>query len=204
LNRRLSSSQKEPHDRPQQDRRERTDKILSVRTLVVIKRDVTEVTPRAVWAHEIPILEAIHGEGNVVVQDPTVADEGYAVKPAPDLAIFNKTQDKIRKPSETLSLGFVFFGDHRAEFDRLCNLYDRHPDENKPFAEYVYGRFAMAATSTACWAAPTIDDLPDEQLRTLVRDYGFIPNIPDKATDAEVQDARAKQKQLLSPSATSC
>lgn len=173
------------------------DKILSRRVLVTISRDQTTSTPRAVWQHEIPILEAIHGEGNVKVEDATLADEGYTPKPAPDLAIFNKLQDKIRKPSETLGLDYVFYGDHRTEFDRLCNLYDRHPDENKPFAEYVYGRFRDGGDFDRLLGRAELDDLPDEQLRTLVRDYGFVPVFDPNGTDEEKRLVRDKQKTLL-------
>jgi hypothetical protein len=125
-----------------------TDKILSRRVLVKIRRDQTTSTPRVVWHHEYPILEAIHGEGNVEIEDATVADEGYSPKPAPDLAIFNKLQDKIHRPSETLSLGFVFFGDHRSEFDRLCNLYDRHPEETSRSPSTSMAASVREATST--------------------------------------------------------
>lgn len=173
-----------------------SDKILSRRVLVTINRDQTTTTPLAVWQHAIPILEAIHGEGNVRVQDATLADEGYESKPAPELAIYNKTQDKILRPSETLGLGFVFFGDPRSEYDRLCNLYGRHPDVNEPYAENVFGRF-NDGKFTALVGQVELSDLPDDQLRTLVREYGYIPNVPDKATDSEVQEVRAKQKQLL-------
>jgi hypothetical protein len=42
------------------------------------------------------------------VIDAEVADEGYVAKLSPDLLPWNKTQDKVRPPSETLGLGFVF------------------------------------------------------------------------------------------------
>jgi hypothetical protein len=173
-----------------------SDKILSRRVLVEIKIDQTTVTPRAVFQHELPILEAMHGEGNAKVIDAEVADEGYVAKLSADLLPWNKTQDKVRPPSETLGLGFVFTGDPRAEFDRLCSMYGKHPEVNEPYAENVFGRFATG-TFAKLLGSPTMDDLPDEQLRSLVRDYGFVPVYDKDGSEEDKKTFRAKQKQLL-------
>lgn len=170
-------------------------KMLSTRTLVVISRDQTAATPRTVWAHEIPILEAIFGEGMVRVQEPEALDEGYNPKPSPELLIYNKQQDKVRRPSETQGLGFVFIGDPRNEFERLCSLYGRHPDVNQPYAEYIFGRFDTGKFK-ALVGSPEMPDLPDDQLRALAMQYGFVPVVGDKATEDEKLAQRAKQHEL--------
>lgn len=172
-----------------------TPKMLSTRTLVVISRDQTAATPRTVWAHEIPILEAIFGEGMVRVQEPEALDEGYNPRPSPELLIYNKTQDKVRRPSETQGLGFVFIGDPRNEFERLCSLYGRHPDVNQAYAEYIFGRFDSGKFSQLV-GKPELSDLPDDQLRALAVQYGFIPVVGDKASDEEKKAQAAKQLEL--------
>lgn len=148
-----------------------TPKILSRRTLVLINRDQTASTPRVVWAHEMPILEAVFGEGNVRVQEPEQLDDGFSSKLSPELLIFNKKQDPVLPPSLTQGLGFVFIGDPRVEFDRLCNLYGRHPEVNEAMAENVFGRF-QTGQFTKLVGAPTLDDLPDDQLHGLCVSYG--------------------------------
>ncbi|WP_273430484.1 hypothetical protein [Chitinibacter tainanensis] len=35
--------------------------------LVTVARDATEILPRIVFPHEVPVLEAIHGEGSVAL-----------------------------------------------------------------------------------------------------------------------------------------
>ena len=172
-----------------------TPKMLSTRTLVVVSRDQTAATPRTVWAHEIPILEAIFGEGNVRVQEPEALDEGYNPKPSPELLIYNKQQDKVRRPSETQGLGFVFVGDPRNEFERLCTLYGRHPDVNQPFAEYIFGRFDGGKFQQLV-GSPELSDLPPDQLRALATQYGYVPVVGDNATVQEKEAQRAKQLEL--------
>lgn len=174
-----------------------TLKQLSRRVLVSISIDTTAKTPRAVWQHELPILEAIHGEGNVPIIEPEVADEGYSPKVSADLLPWNKTQDQVRRPSETLGLGYVFYGDPRAEFDRLCSMYGKHPDVNEPYAENVFGRFS-SGTFAKLLGNPELEDMPDEQIRGLVRDFGYVPIYDKDAPESERQTFREKQKALLS------
>lgn len=160
-------------------------KQLSRRVLVTIDRDMTSKTPRVVWQHEIPILEAVHGEGKVAVVEVASLDEGYNAKPTPDMLVHNKRQDAIAPPSKTMGIGHVFIGDPRAEYDRLGAVYGRHPEVNETFAENVYGRFQVGRFA-AMVGEPELDDLPDEQLRDLARAYGGAPaDATFKATDEE-------------------
>lgn len=145
-------------------------KQLSRRVLVLIKRDQTTATPRPVWQHELPLLEAIYGEGNAVIIDPDVLDEGYSAKPAQELLIYNKTQDRVPPPSEAAGLDFVFIGSPAIEYERLAAAYGRHPEVNQPWVENVYGRFQEGKFS-AVIGSPSLEDLPKVQLRGLVRDF---------------------------------
>lgn len=166
-------------------RKPATDKPLSRRVLVLIHRDQTAATSRVLWQHEIPILEAIFGEGNVKPVDPATLDEGYSAKASPEMLIFNKKQDPIGKPSESQCLGHVFIGDPGVEYQRLADLYGRHPEVNQTFAEHVYGRYQSGQFSRLV-GSPELDDLPDAQLLDLARSYGAEP---DKIAAAKTSDA---------------
>lgn len=146
-------------------------KMLSRRVLVLIVRDQTAATPRIVWHHEVPILEAIFGEGNVKMVEPDELDDGYSKKASPELLIFNKKQDPILPPSQSQGIGHVFIGTPAHEFERLCSVYGRHPDVNEPYAENVYGRLRDGRFERLL-GRPELTDLPEDQLRALVISYG--------------------------------
>ena len=158
-------------------------KVLSRRVLVNVKRDQTTATPRIVWQHELPILEAIYGEGNVPIIEPDTLDEGYTDKPARELLIYNKEQDKIPRPSEACGIDFVFIGSPAVEYERLVGAYGMHPEVRMSWAENVYGRFQTGRFS-AVIGKPTLEDLPEAQLRQLVNDYGG----PEVAKKTEAKD----------------
>lgn len=84
-----------------------------------------EVIPAVVWQHEVPILEAIHGEGSVI-------------------PVATRVDKNDKHPQIALGLGEAFkipegqeIGD---EYGRLANAYGMHPDVPVPVVEYVYGR----------------------------------------------------------------
>lgn len=172
-----------------------TDKPLSRRVLVNITRDQTAVTPRVVWMHEIPILEQIFGDGNVKEVSPASLDEGYSTKQTPDMLVHNKRQDPIKRPSESLCLGWVFVGNPQTEYERLCSAYGRHSEMPMPNCEHVYGRFQTRAFSNLV-GTPELGDLPDDQLRDLIKAWGFeIPQTDTKSTPEQIEkaaEARAK------------
>lgn len=170
-------------------------KQLSRRILVTVKRDMTEVTPRAIWEHEKPILEAMFEEGNIVVVPSETLDEGYTPRPRPDLLIHNKVQDMIMRPSECLGLGFVFIGNPDVEYQRLGAVYGRLPDENRLFVEHIYGR-AQEKRFASLLGAPDLDDLPESQLRQIVLDYGYAP-IPHKDASADEKNEVFKMRKEL-------
>jgi hypothetical protein len=175
------------------------NKVLSRRVLVVIDRDMTAKTPRAVWQHEIPILEAVFGEGKVLAVESKALDEGFNGKVSPELLPFNKLQDPVLPPSQTNGLDWVFVGDARTEYDRLGSVYGSLPDENRQFVEHVYGRFQDGRFGAVVGAAE-VEDLPEPQLRDLIKGYGFLPVLAPDSTDAEKVDAREKHKLLQSAS----
>lgn len=177
------------------------DKPLSRRVLVNIKRDQTATTPRVVWAHEVPILEQIFGEGNVQEVNPASLDEGYSTKQTPDMLVHNKKQDPIKRPSESLCLGWVFVGNPLTEYERLCSAYGRHTEMPIPNCEHVYGRFQTRAFEKLV-GKPELSDLPDDQLRDLIKAWGFeIPQTDTKSTPEQIEkaaEARAKFNTMTS------
>lgn len=160
------------------------EKILSRRVLVNVMRDQTAATPRIVWLHEVPILEAVFGEGNVRHVEAEAMDEGYSGKPSPDLMPFNKKQDAILPPSATAGLGFVFVGDPRSEYERLCEVYGQHPEVRESMCEHVYGRFQNGQFARVI-GSPVLADLPDAQLVDLAKGYGASPEQIAEAVKAE-------------------
>lgn len=167
-----------------------SEKILSTRVLVLIDRELTDKVSKVVWAHEIPLLEVVHGEGKVTTIDPSTLDEGYSNKPTRDMLIHQPQggkQDAIPRPSECSGLGFVFFGDPRAEYERLSSVYgiikDEEEDRNVSVVLKAYGRFNEGRFERVL-GNPELSDLPSAQLKEVVHSYGVA--IPDGATDAEL------------------
>jgi len=167
---------------------------VSRRILVTVKRDQTTATPRVIWQHELPILEAVFGEGNVVETDRAALDEGYTARVQPSMLVHNKKQDAPTKPSEAAGIDFVFIGNPQAEFDRMGFVYGRHPEVNQSFVENVYGRMSVGAFKRAL-GKPTLSTMPPEQLRSLLMAYGYsLPLASWDSTDTEkraVADAHA-------------
>lgn len=172
-----------------------SEKQLSRRVLVNIKRDMTEITPRVIWQHEKPILEELFGEGNITEVDPSTLDEGYNPKASPAMLIYNKTQDVVQKPSETQGIGFVFIGDPAVEYQRLAEVYGKHKDENVLLVEKIYGR-EQSGQFRRLMGSPSLNDLPEAQIRSLILGYGYAPDTHKDATQEEKQATLAARRAL--------
>ncbi len=167
-----------------------SDAVLSRRVLVNIVRDQTTVTPRVVWAHEVPILEAIFTQCKQVPAESL--DEGYTDRPSAELMPFNKSQDTLRRPSDVLGLGFAFIGSAESEYDRLAAAYGRNPETGMPWVESIYGRFSTGVFERVV-GTPTVEDLPESQLREQLLFHGFtLPQPSYEATEAERNAAQAQ------------
>jgi len=171
------------------------DKNFSTRIPVLIKVEMTTSTPRVIWAHEKPLLEELHGEDNVIDVPLEKIDEGYVDKIAPNLLTYNKTQDRIQRPSDTLGIGFVFIGEPEAEYSRLVDAYGRHPEINMSLVEKVYGRL-QAGAFTQLLKKPRLQDLPDQQLRSLIAEFGYPGDINKDATVDEKKEHADKVRGL--------
>lgn len=173
----------------------RTDKQLSRRICVKVKRDITSEASTTIWQHEKPILEALFGEGAITEVPAEVLDEGYSATIRPDMLIYNKTQDKIPRPSESHCIGHVFIGNPGAEYDRLAKAYGRLDKEERDTVEVIYGRAAENRFARLL-GKPELDDLPDGQLRALIIDYGYAP-IPHKDASADEKNVVFKMRKDL-------
>lgn len=174
-------------------KQEDADRPLSRRVLVNIHRDKDmQVVPRIVWAHEVPILEAIHQTVREV--DPSSLDEGYTDKPKREMFPWNSNAEVPPRPSAALRLGWVFVGDPEAEYDRLAQCYGMHPEVKQPWVENVYGRFSGGAFRSLL-GRPRLDDLPEDQLRSMILDGTFY-SLPTITYDAPDDERRAAEQRI--------
>jgi len=162
------------------------DKVLSRRILVVIShgKDAMSKISKVIWHHEFPVLEEVHGKDNIKITDPSTMDEGYSARISPTLLPYNKNQDRIKPPSEVAGIGNVFYGSAETEFERLAVAYGMHPEVKVPVVEYVYGRFNEGKFERALGLSG-FEDMPDAQLRGIVTDYGYLPQIGRDSTPEE-------------------
>jgi hypothetical protein len=164
-------------------------KTLSRRVLVLIKRDITSTVSRVVWQHEVPLLEIVHGEGNVTQPDPATMDEGFRARPSKDLVIYKtpEGQENFRPPTEVARIGWVFHGDPRAEYERLEALYGKKADKDELVIESVYGRFQTGNFERMVGGAGP-EDMPESQLRSLIVEQGLVPDSTKDSTKDEKAD----------------
>lgn len=171
--------------------------MLSRRALVQITRDNDNKVPRVVWQHEIPILETVFGEGNVIELPSSTLDDGYSPKASADMLPYNKRQDQIQKPSESAGLDFVFFGNKEAEYSRLASAYGKCADVDMLVVERCYGRFAEGRFERVLGDAE-FDDMPDAQLRVVIMDHGYLPIIAHDSSDDEKRRYDEARRHLFS------
>lgn len=175
--------------------RQPADKNFSTRIPVLVKVDMTTSTPKVIWAHEKPLLEEVHGEGNVTEITVDRMDEGYTEKVSPALLVHNKKQDRTLPPSQTLGIGFVFLGTPEAEYARLSDAYGKHPDIDMTVVEKVYGRLQTGPFRDLL-KRPRLQDLPDAQLRVLIGDFGYPADISKDSTQEEKREHADKVRGL--------
>jgi hypothetical protein len=174
---------------------EQGSKMLSRRIHVMVKRDMTSQASATIWQHEKPILEALFGAGEITEIDSDTLDEGYTATIRPDMLVYNKTQDRIPRPSESHGIGFVFVGNAEAEYERLGRAFGRLKDEKRDTVEVIYGRFAERRFSELL-GKPTLEDLPENQLRSMIFEYGYAP-LPHKDASADEKNAVFAQRKEL-------
>lgn len=181
-------------------------RVLSRRILVTIDQGMTISTPKVIWMHELPIFEDLHGgDGSddgenaadgrkvtVIEKAAEFLDKNYKAKQPLSELQHNKKQDDLTRPSDAAGLGFVFLGNAGAEWARLANAYGKCVDEDKLVVERIYGR-AREGKLAALLGQPTLDDLPDAQLRQLIVGTGYVVDVAHD-TPTEEKPAILKQR----------
>jgi hypothetical protein len=149
-----------------------SDKTLSRRILVNIKRDMTEITPRVIWAHEKPLLEPSTRRATDRWTSPRWT---RATAPSRRPTCWSTTRPwRSRRGRRVAGARVRVHRQPEAEYQRLFDVYGRMPDENVLVVEKVYGRF-QGGSFARLMGSPELDDLPEAQLRALVLDYGYAP-----------------------------
>ena len=172
-------------------------KQLSRRVAVLISgKDPMTKTSKVVWQHEIPLLEAIWGEGNVKPVADSELDEGFSARATPDLLVHNKQQDAHTRISENVGIGYVFIGNPANEYGRLEAAYGSTADDaTLPVVRFVYGRFQEGRFAPML-GNPTFADLPPKQLIDLILANAWVPHVAHDAPREERLAAAEKERQL--------
>lgn len=170
---------------------------LSRRIAVLIKHgnDINTQIPKVVWQHEVPILEAIHGEGKVEEIPTPKLNEHFRAKATADLLVHNKAQDSFIPPADALGVGFVFAGDLESEYYRLAAVYGKHRDIDIPLVEHIYGRFQSGRFEDLIRPG-AISDMSEAQLRQLIRGHGYVPDIEKDSSPEHKATAVARHREV--------
>lgn len=170
---------------------------LSTRIAVLVKHgnDINTAIPKVVWAHEMPLLEAIHGEGRIEEIPTSKLNEHFRQKATADLLIHNKSQDGFIPPSDALGVGFVFTGDLESEYHRLVGVYGKHKDIDISLVEHIYGRF-QSGQFEGMFRPGQIEDMTEPQLRQLIRGHGYVPGVDKDSTQEQRAESVAKHREV--------
>lgn len=172
---------------------DKSSKQLSRRIAVLVDIDLTIKTPKVIWEHEKPLLDFMH-DGKVTDITAASMDEGYSPRQNRQLMPYNKTQDLVLRPSVANGLGFIFTGDPEAEYDRLQSAYGYAKEEKVFVVEKIYGRFQEGRFS-ALIGKPELEDLPELQLRSLIREWGLEPDDSHKDMSESEKNAASAARQ---------
>lgn len=116
------------------------------RVIVNVKRGPTDTIGKVVFRHEIPLLEEIHGEGNVAVITDTDPDGRKLMRSAlkgkgPVISVEEFPEDDLGADATVIMKHFDPADDPREEYNRMELVYGRHAEKPMSVVEAVYGRF---------------------------------------------------------------
>ena len=116
------------------------------RVQVTIKRGPTDTIGKTVFEHEIPILEEIHGAGNVLRVTETDPDGRKLIRAAlrgkgPVVSRENFPDDDLMADSVIEMKHFDPADDPREEYNRMVHVYGMHIEQAMPNVEVVFGRY---------------------------------------------------------------
>jgi hypothetical protein len=124
-----------------------------IRIMAQVQRDMAESTPVTIFAHEFPILQAIHGPQavrlirdpeRIVIQSTEGAEESVrkVFIDRNEKATGPKFEAAVKAEREKLVAAMLAPGevDPDEEYARLVERYGRHVEIQVSNVEYVYGR----------------------------------------------------------------
>lgn len=153
--------------------------------LVTVRRGLTDSTPVLVYPWEVPILERIHGEGNVNEENTKETERWLR------LTGVNQPSDTVKEthggqiktiPAYDPSI------DIAAEYMRMVNKYGMDPDRPMPVVEFCYG-----LARSGQFEAAVLENIPEElragRVARILREGGA-----DSLSGAEIRSALDQRK----------
>ena len=141
-------------------------KVKCNRVLVLVTRDMTETIPATVFVHEVPILQAIHGDSGVSVSPNA---EKIMACTTEGCILPGEREKQVERMLATEEL------DSGEEYQRLVQRYGQHSDVPIPYVEYVHGRI-----NSKQWI---------EAMRMEASDIGVNYNEEDSVEEEEIISA---------------
>jgi hypothetical protein len=169
-----------------------------LRVIATVDKGMTDKPMVCVFPWEIPLLEVIHGDGSVLVQEiDDLTDFGakaivqriklkHTEEHAPDLR-----QQLINFCNE-LPDGIEPFDDPRSEYDRMANVYGMHPEVKQSIVENVYGRYDSG--NFAKMVRSVADAHNAEEVESEGGTGKADPDAVDGMSGADVREALAKRE----------
>jgi hypothetical protein len=122
--------------------------------LVTVRRGLTDSTPVMVYPWEVPILEIIHGEGNII-EENNAETERWLKRTGVNVP--RDTVVELHAGGTKVTEAYDPSIDIAAEFLRMQQKYGMHADMPQSNVEFVYG-----ALKTGQFEAAVLENLPEE------------------------------------------
>lgn len=180
------------------------------RVLVNVKRGPTDTVPYVCFRHEIPILEEVFGEGNVIEVTETDPDGRKLMRTALKAkgpVVFSEVEN-AEGDVDTIAKHYDPSDDPRMEYQRLQQVYGMHKEINTTVVEHVYGqfregRFTAAVNGGRVRTAPgekrlTVEDVaamkgPEIQQKLAAMEVDYDPSASVKALRAQLVEELEKK-----------
>lgn len=175
------------------------------RVLVTVKRGPTDDTPYICFRHELPLLEEVFGEGNVVEVTDTDPDGRRLLRTALKAKgpVVHQESEDADGEVTTTPKHYDPADDPREEYNRLSQVYGMHREVNMSVVEKVYGQFREGRFTAAVMggvvsgASPkklTAEDLasmkgPEIQAKLAELDVDYDPAASVKTLRAQLLTA---------------
>ena len=157
-------------------------KVKCNRVLVLVTRDMTETIPATVFVHEVPILQAIHGDSGVSVSPNA---EKIMACTTEGCILPGEREKQVERMLATEEL------DSGEEYQRLVQRYGQHSDVPIPYVEYVHGRInskqwidAMKMKASDIGVNYNDEEIEEEEIISAPRRRGRPPKSVESTVSA--------------------